>query len=134
MSVNQGAAIAARANSQIGTPFRLRGRTAGVALDCVGLAAHALGIENPPDRYSLKGIKSDLIYSYLVQLNLFMVQATTRPKMGDLAVVQCADRQYHLMVAVEDGWVHAHAGLGKVVHMAGLSPWPIMALWRTKEI
>jgi hypothetical protein len=34
------------------------------------------------------------------------------------------------MVHADNGWVHAHAGLRRVVHMPGPSPWPIIALWR----
>ena len=51
MSSCSGGDAAERALAQIGTPFRLHGRTAGVALDCVGLAAHAVAIPNPPNRY-----------------------------------------------------------------------------------
>jgi hypothetical protein len=34
------------------------------------------------------------------------------------------------MVRADNGWVHAHAGLGRVVHMPGMSPWPLINLWR----
>jgi murein DD-endopeptidase / murein LD-carboxypeptidase len=122
--------IAARGLAQLGTPFRLRGRTPGVALDCVGLVAHALNIESPPHQYSLKGTKYKTIKSYLDNMSLQNVSESAMVQEGDVAVVACAERQFHLMIAVEGGWVHSHAGLGRVVRMAGPSPWPLIGLWR----
>jgi hypothetical protein len=134
MSWPTGQQIAARAASQIGTPFRLRGRTPGVALDCIGLSAYALGIDDPPSNYSLKGTKIKTIISYMDKLAMVRFAPSAVPQSGDIALVVCADRQFHLMIAAQNGWLHSHAGLGKVVHMAGASPWPIAGLWRAKDM
>lgn len=130
MSSYSGSDAAARALAQIGTPFRLHGRTAGVALDCVGLAAHAVGIPNPPNRYSLKGTNIYHVFAYMDKLNLRRLACTEGVENGDIAVAECTVGQFHLMVAAAGGWVHSHAGLGKVVHTPGHSPWPVVALWR----
>jgi murein DD-endopeptidase / murein LD-carboxypeptidase len=121
--------IAARATAEIGTPFRLHGRTSRVALDCVGLVAVAIQRSDVPGNYSLKGDFSEIIRTYMEQ-NAAMVSSNRVLADGDVALVGCALNQQHLMVRANNGWVHAHAGLGRVVHMPDPSPWPIIGLWR----
>ncbi|MFM2409235.1 MAG: hypothetical protein RL481_63 [Pseudomonadota bacterium] len=127
-----GSDVAARALSQLGTPFRLHGRQANVALDCVGLAAHAFDVREFPNDYGLKGDLSDLHFSYLEQVGLRRISLDAKPIGGDLAIVAPSICQLHLMIHASDGWVHGHAGLRRVVHTPGQSPWPILALWRMK--
>ena len=123
-----GGAIAERALAQIGTPFRLHGRTPGVALDCVGLVAYAIGASEIIDDYSLNGAKLSFILSYMDSIGLRPPAQSTRICQGDVAIAACSPRQFHLMIRAADGWVHAHAGLRKVVHTTGESPWPIVAV------
>ena len=125
-----GGEIAAHAMSQIGTPFRLHGRIPGVALDCVGLAAFAIGAKDVPRTYSLKGVKCDYILSYMDSIGLLSLVPAARICDGDVAIVACSPRQFHLMIRAADGWVHSHAGLRSVVHTPGASPWPIVAMRR----
>jgi murein DD-endopeptidase / murein LD-carboxypeptidase len=125
-----GDAIAERAFSQIGTPFRLHGRMPGVALDCVGLVAYAINANNVVRDYSLKGVKFLTMLSYLDNCDLDIVGDYSTVCDGDVAVVACSPQQFHLMVRAANGWVHSHAGLRKVVHTPGISPWPIVALRR----
>ena len=125
-----GEAIAARAMTQIGTPFRLHGRTPGVALDCVGLVAYAIGADEVVRDYSLKGVKLDFILFYMDSIGLNPLAQSTRICDGDIAIVACSPTQFHLMVRAANGWVHSHAGLRKVVHTPGASPWPIVAVRR----
>jgi lipoprotein Spr len=125
-----GNTIAARAITQIGTPFRLHGRTPGVALDCVGLVAHAIGAAEVVKDYSLRGSKLSIILSYIDNIGLHALPSSACLHDGDVAIVACGPRQFHLMVRAADGWVHSHAGLCKVVHTPGASPWPIVAVRR----
>jgi murein DD-endopeptidase / murein LD-carboxypeptidase len=125
-----GEAIAARAMTQIGTPFRLHGRTPGVALDCVGLAAYAIGAGKVVRGYSLKGMKLNFILSYMDSIGLHSLARSTRICDGDIAIAACSPQQFHLMVRAANGWVHSHAGLRKVVHTPGITPWPIVAMRR----
>ena len=125
-----GQAIAARAMTQVGTPFRLQGRTPDVALDCVGLVAHAIGAENVVIGYSLKGAKLQFILSYMDSIGLQQLSKLSCIHDGDVAIVACRHSQFHLMVRAANGWVHSHAGLRKVVHTPGASPWPIVAVRR----
>jgi murein DD-endopeptidase / murein LD-carboxypeptidase len=125
-----GDAIAERAFSQIGTPFRLHGRTPGVALDCVGLVAFAINANNVISNYSLTGVKLITILSHLDSCDLGITSDDSTFRQGDVAVVSCSPQQFHLMLRAANGWVHSHAGLRKVVHTPGISPWPIVALRR----
>jgi hypothetical protein len=82
-----------------------------------------------PD-YSLKGVKISTILSHLDNRDLKAVNDFSCLRQGDVAVVTCSPQQFHLMVRAAKGWVHSHAGLRKVVHTPGMSPWPIVALRR----
>jgi murein DD-endopeptidase / murein LD-carboxypeptidase len=126
----EGDMIAARAMTQIGTPFRVLGRTPDVALDCVGLVAFAIDAGEVIEDYSLKGAKIDFILSYMDSIGLNPLVRSSRICDGDVAIVTCSPRQFHLMIRAADGWVHSHAGLRKVVHTPGASPWPIVAVRR----
>ncbi len=126
----EGEAIAARAMTQIGTTFRLHGRTPDVALDCVGLVAFAIDAGEVIRDYSLKGTKIDFILSYMDSIGLNPLAQSTSICDGDIAIVTCSPQQFHLMIRAANGWVHSHAGLRKVVHTPGASPWPIVAVRR----
>lgn len=122
--------IASRAMAQIGTSFRLHGRTPNVALDCVGLVSHAIGASEVINNYSLRGAKLSFILSYMDSIGLLQPKHSGCVRDGDVAIVACSPPQFHLMVRAADGWVHSHAGLRKVVHTPGASPWPIVAVRR----
>jgi hypothetical protein len=52
---------------------------------------------------------------------------------GDILLVQAGPGQHHLVVLVENGFVHADAGLGRVVERPGAVIWPVLAAWRIRE-
>jgi murein DD-endopeptidase / murein LD-carboxypeptidase len=120
--------IANRAWEQVGTPFRVHGRTPGIALDCVGLVGVAIDASNIRSGYSLKGNHHIEIKHYLLAQGFS--RARGAPRNGDIILVRCAPGQVHLMIFVHNGWVHAHAGLSQVVHTPCASPWPIIGHWR----
>jgi murein DD-endopeptidase / murein LD-carboxypeptidase len=128
--------IEKRALSQVGVPFRLHGRRAGTALDCVGLVAHCIGqnaeIGEVPKGYSIRGMHQKQIEHYFAH-SRFQVVHPASLETGDIAAVSCAPRQSHLMICVTGGWVHAHAGLGCVVLTPDPIGWPIWGAWRVKE-
>ena len=125
-----GEALAREALGLVGVPFRLHGRTeAGV--DCVGLVALAAWRAGhwgaAPDRYALRGGRVAQFGAWLAAAGLRQVERT-RP--GDIVLVQAGVRQFHVMVFTGAGFVHAHAGLRRVVAMPGESPWPVIGIWR----
>ena len=128
-----GARIADAALQQIGTPFRLLGRVPGQGLDCVGLVAHCLNEVSltapaiPP--YALRGDYSNAI---VLAFQAPDFQPAQTMALGAIAAVRCASRQYHLMIRVPGAWVHAHAGLGRVVSTPDPLPWPILGIWQIR--
>lgn len=124
--------VAGRALQSVGTPFRLYGRKIGVALDCAGVVSHALDLRDPWFNYGLKGDYLDLMTSIANQIGLLQAEAGCRE--GDIVVADCGARQLHLLVRAQSGWVHAHAGLRRVVHTPGISPWPLIAAWRSSGV
>ena len=126
-----GGDIAARALTQIGTPFRLHGRRPGEALDCVGLVGFAIQANNPvPLDYSLRGNFEPQVTAFFAAAGF--EQCSTAFLDGDIVAVQAAPRQLHLMISARNGFVHAHAGLSKIVLTPGLPVWKVIGHWRIK--
>ncbi|MEE9432794.1 MAG: peptidoglycan endopeptidase [Sphingorhabdus sp.] len=129
-----GEAIASRALSQIGVPFRLHGRIPGQALDCVGLAGFAVlghcGLAGLPTRYGLRGAFLEWLGPELKQREMKFCELDEKPQVGDLIVFSIAPRQAHLGVWAAGGCVHAHAGLRRVVLTPAPVPWQVIGRWR----
>jgi lipoprotein Spr len=119
--------VVARARALVGAPFRLHGRCAALGVDCVGLAMLALGRDGAPGSYGLRMGDARRAVVWLAAAGLRRVD-DARP--GDLALVRAGPMQLHLMIHVPGGFVHAHAGLRRVVEMPGPSQWPVIGCWR----
>lgn len=128
-----GREIAASAAQFVGVPFRLHGRTPAFGLDCIGLVAAAFegaGLTAiPPTGYGLRNsdIRQALALAAVNGLN--DVSGPVQP--GDILLVRPGPAQFHLLVA-EHGtsFIHAHAGLRRIVRTPGPLPWPIDRQWR----
>lgn len=131
-----GEQIAARALAEIGTPFRLRGRRAGVALDCVGLVLLALGELADPELgrigYRMRGDYHASIRQAFEAMPFCRLESETTPACGDILLVSPASLQLHLLVFARSGFVHAHAALRRVVFCPGFPEWPVLDHWRLK--
>ena len=118
-------AVAEAALRAVGTRFRLHGRGAE-GLDCVGLVALALragGYSGAvPSGYSLRGGDWGLLDRLLVRV----VEAEP----GDVLVMAVGPGQIHLGIRTVGGFVHADAGLRRVVERPGMPPWPVLGVWR----
>lgn len=118
-------AIAAAAVAAVGTRFRLHGRGTD-GLDCVGLVALALragGYSGAvPSGYSLRGGDWGLLDRVLERV------AEAEP--GDVLVMAVGPGQIHLGIRTAGGFVHADAGLRRVVERPGMPPWPLIGVWR----
>jgi cell wall-associated NlpC family hydrolase len=125
--------FAAEAERLAGTRFRLHGRDPRTGLDCIGLAACALGRAGleaaAPAGYALRNIA---IARHLDCIELSGFTNATGPiRRGDLVLVRPGPAQHHLLVALGPArFVHAHAGLGRVAVQSGLSGWPVLHHWR----
>lgn len=116
MAEDLGARAFAAARALIGVPFRLQGRNPAVGLDCVGLVwaayAEAGHVLRAPAHYPLRGWERERIEAVLVGAGFHRV---TDPCDGDVALIALAARQFHLGIIGAASFVHAHAGLRRVV-------------------
>lgn len=124
--------FADRARALIGTRFRTQGRDAN-GLDCIGLVLAAFDIPaaGVPRDYALRGDrKRDL------EAGLGLHFRRVGPKQlrpGDVMVLAAATDQLHLAVRTDLGFVHAHAGLRRVVETAGMPDWPLLGVYRVRR-
>lgn len=117
--------VVERARALVGVPFRLHGRSAA-GLDCVGLAALATGRA----AHCAYGLRSGDVARAENWLRAAGLVPVARGRPGDLALVRPGPLQLHLMIGTGAGFIHAHAGIGRVVEMPGVSPWPVIGWWR----
>ncbi len=117
-------AVVTRARALVGVPFRLHGRSRA-GLDCVGLAALAMGRE----AHSAYGLRSGDVGRAERWLRAAGLRPVAIGAPGDLALVRPGPLQLHLMIGTGAGFIHAHAGIGRVVEMPGASPWPVIGWW-----
>jgi hypothetical protein len=130
----RGHRIARRARALVGVRFRPQGRDPLLGLDCVGTAAAAAEIS--PGRlrrnYALRGQHLATIEHQLCDLGCQPVPVE-RAAAGDLLVCQTGPSQFHIVVRAWESFVHADAGLGRVVERPLPLPWPVACAWRFFE-
>lgn len=114
------------AQALVGARFRLHGREAAGGLDCVGVAALALELEDAPTGYALRGGDAAGVAA---MLDARLRRADGRAA-GDLLLFAVGPGQLHLAVATAGGVVHADAGLRRVVARPGVAPWALIGAWR----
>ena len=115
-----------RAREAIGARFRLGGRDPVYGLDCVGLVAWALEVDDAPSGYALRGGVPARVTA-LLDARLTRVDA---PGPGDVLLFAAGPGQLHLGIASARGVIHADAGLRRVVERPGVMPWPVLGVWR----
>ncbi len=127
--------LAAAAATLIGVPFRLHGRDPATGLDCVGLVAEALRRAGAapvyPTGYRLRAIS---VSGFLPFADANGFTAIDDSDHGDVVLVMVNPVQPHLLVRVERGFIHAHAGIGHVTFLPGALPWPFAGAWRVPRI
>lgn len=125
--------FASAAEGLVGARFRMYGRDNITGLDCVGVIVAALAaIGHPVPRiagYSLRNC-NHTPFLRLFEKAGFQMQSGP-PQIGDVVQVHPGPGQLHLLVACHNNhFVHAHAGLGRVVLAPSPLPWPIVQCWR----
>ncbi|WP_249340222.1 NlpC/P60 family protein [Sphingopyxis sp. L1A2A] len=107
----------AAAQAMVGVRFRPQGRDPATGLDCVGLvwaAYAAAGARLPgPTNYPLRGWSRARVEAGLAAAGFAPVQDAAQ--VGDVALIACAAGQFHLGLIGAATFVHAHAGLRRVV-------------------
>jgi len=127
---NRGDEIVARARSLLGTAYRPKGRSEE-GVDCVGLAAFALSIPAAavPKAYERRKGCPSLIAVALDALG-FDVRDGSDTAPGVLLIFDVGLGRIHLGISTGAAFVHADAGLGRVVERPFPPPWPVAAVWR----
>ena len=128
-----GEALAQAALALVGARFRLHGRDPATGLDCVGLVAAslaAIGREaRAPPRYALRN--SDIGAALGLAPAAGLVGATQPTLPGDVLLAVPGPLQHHLLIAGANGeFIHAHAGLRRVVVPPGPLACPPARRWR----
>ena len=133
-----GEAVAAEARALVGVPFRLQGRSTETGLDCIGLVALALeqarnaGSLPTPRTYRLRNSRTDHHLAFAELAGLLSVDDEVRA--GDIVHTRPGPLQDHLLVALgKSEFVHAHAGLRRVVLSQGPLTDPVLHHWRPEN-
>ena len=123
------AALAAAALGLVGAPFRLHGRDPLTGIDCVGLVAEAMRCAGfrpcAPNGYTMRSARTEK-FQTLANAN-GMILTDENP---DIVLAMVNPLQPHLIILTADGFVHAHAGIGRVTFSLGAIPWPVIHRWR----
>lgn len=128
-----GEALAAAAEALVGARFRLHGRDPRTGLDCIGVLAAALDrigrSADLPTTYALRSRRLPELDTLAATCGLARTGAALEP--GDVLMLRVGPCQHHLVIAARhEGFVHAHAGLRRVVVMPGPLGWPAIHRWR----
>lgn len=123
---------AARARALVGTRFRPQGR-GEEGLDCVGvvIASYQIPADAVRGDYPLRG---DCLNEAQPALEAhFRRVPRSQLRAGDLMLLQTGESQLHFAVRTDRGFVHAHAGIRRVVETPGLPEWPLLGAYRRRR-
>lgn len=120
---------AERARALVGTRFRPQGRGSH-GLDCIGVVLATFGIppESVPRDYQLGARRKDELVEGLNR-NFRKVR---KLKPGNVMLMELSGDRLHLGVRTDAGFVHAHAGLRRVVETPGMPEWPVIGIYRKR--
>lgn len=125
--------LAMAAEHLVGSRFRLHGRDPASGLDCIGVLSAALAaIGRPvalPTGYALRVTRLDHWLPDARACGFAPVDAAALEP-GDVILLACPGSQFHLAIAATHGFVHAHAGLRRVVLSPQCPDGTIIGHWR----
>ena len=128
--------LAAEAMALVGSRFRLHGRDPASGLDCVGVLDVALERAGCPIRlpmdYTMRCRAADRPTQIADHLGL--LPAGGLPVAGDIVLLKVGPDQLHFVLCTGSAsFVHAHAGLRRVVISPALPDGEIIGHWRMPE-
>jgi len=125
--------FAERARTLLGCRFRPQGRSVATGLDCIGVVALTYGVDVAvvPAGYRLRGNQRERL---LTGLNhYFRAISKSKARINDLLLCEAGPDQLHLVVKTMGGFIHADAGLRRVVETPGAPPWPVLKAFRRRR-
>lgn len=120
--------IVARARATIGVRFRPQGRSAATGLDCVGVAAIAMGVETVT-YCNLRSSDADEVNGEFSDCGFLRI-APAAAEAGDMLLTRVGQGQLHVVILTDEGYLHADARLRRVAEVPGEVPWPVVSAWR----
>jgi len=131
-----GHALAAAAEALEGCRFRLHGRDPATGLDCIGVLAAALErsgrTASLPATYTMRTAMPGRLDVIAKDCGMGLASGPVRA--GDVVLVRISACQFHLLLALGPArFIHAHAGLRRIVKHQGTPAWPIVGHWRFTE-
>jgi hypothetical protein len=116
--------MAGDARDLIGVPFRLHGRDL-TGLDCIGVVAwvHCLEV---PTGYRLRTSDVARVEAGLRELGFVPGEGAA----GEIVLLRPGGQQIHLGIVTAAGFVHADAGLRRVVESPWREDWAVLGFWR----
>lgn len=131
--ISPGDQLANAALALVGVPFRLHGRDPLANLDCVGLVSASLAaIERAAAAPRGYGLRNLSISAWLPAIEAAgFVRTDGDLTRGDLVLLSPGAGQTHLAIADCSPWfIHAHAGLKRVVREPIRFGAPLAGHWR----
>jgi cell wall-associated NlpC family hydrolase len=131
--LSAGKELARAAAQLIGVPFRLHGRDPATGLDCIGLVhASLIVIDRKPRSPEGYRLRNGDISAWLCFAELSGFGKVSGPfQEGDLILSTPGPGQHHLTVFEgRQTFIHAHAGLGRVVRQTISLSDPVLSHWR----
>lgn len=130
-----GDALAEAARRYEGVPFRLHGRGRDGGVDCVGLlgcATRDAGLTvRLPRGYGLRNLCVREQLACFAASGFVELGRAASTAAGDVVLTAPGPAQHHLLIALgPDAYIHAHAGLRRVVISPAPLPCPILRRWR----
>jgi murein DD-endopeptidase / murein LD-carboxypeptidase len=123
--------IVARARALIGVRFRPQGRSAELGLDCIGVAAMAMGVATEKVRrdYRLDSNDPGRVNDEIDKARFIRI-APAAAAAGDMLVVRTGPTGLHVVILTDGGYIHADMRPRRVVEVPGKVPWPVLSAWR----
>ena len=120
--------VVARARGLVGCRYRAQGRDPRFGLDCVGVVCCAFGLPvgEVVRNYRLRCADARAAVKS-IERHFISIEDSAA---GDLLLMSPASDQLHLAVLTDRGFIHADAGVRKVVETPGAPAWPIIGRYR----
>jgi len=120
--------IVARARGLVGCRYRAQGRDPQLGLDCVGVVCCAFGIP-VGDVVRDYRLRSADVRAAVKSIERHFI-SIDEGAAGDLLLMSPARDHLHLAVLTDRGFIHADAGVRRVVETPGAPAWPIVGQYR----